>query len=262
MPRETETPVRQPKGRDHHRAASTTLNRLPSQRQFIALPYMQPASEPSPRDEGARGAVACGITVLLRSRGRERVSDQGETYRDAASGSRTPSRQLLCRDDSHVVHPLVDVRVAANHGSRVLLALRAVETMTKWSWPPRHATAISLLPSRIGVHQEAHTAPHRASGGVRGGCSQWHIHVLCNALPAPLCFLFPPPRQRHYCTAIFPPAVRALAARYRSYNPLPISWNSPTRRSAPAGSHASRACGKDSLRALALCHQLGRPRRS
>ena len=225
---------------------------------------MQPASEPSPRDQGARGAVSSGATVPLRSRGWDCVSDHGETYRDASSGSVAPSQQRPYRCDGHVAHSFGGEQAAANHGSRVLLALKACQTKMNddrlW-WPPRHATALPYLSCPAGSARSS--KPTRLVACVVS-MAQWHIHVRCDALAAPLCFLFlNPPRRRHYCTAILlPPAVRARAARYRSYSLLPITWISPTRRSAPAGSHASNACGKDSLRALALCHQLGRPRRS
>lgn len=51
-----------------------------------------------------------------------------------------------------------------------LLVFRALGAMTKGRGRGRHVAPLPPLPlpSRIGVQQQAHTAPHRASGGVRG----------------------------------------------------------------------------------------------
>jgi hypothetical protein len=121
---------------------------------------------------------------------------------------------------------------------------------TSRSWQPCRApsTFLPLLPSMIGVQQcsSKPTAPHRASGGLRG---QWHRCNTCKPLLHRSLFSF----IYRETTPTIQPAVQAPRARYRTYSPLPICWTlHEARRSTPAGSHASDAFGKGPLRALAL----------
>lgn len=167
----------------------------------------------------------------------------------AAADSRNGGHVVPCRRDGS--------REPCTHGSRRSSCFQGIGSDDKGSWPPCRATSSSSIAQQ---DRRAAASPHGSSS-----CFRWRARWIGNGIymscATPLLhrsvFSFYRPVDK---TAILPPAVRARAARYRPYNPLPISWNLRTRRSAPARSHASSACGKGSLRALtALFHQLGRP---